>query len=190
VSRGLGQTELLEVAPSRRLIVREGHTAWWGVDPSTLRVSIATISSDGSRGVSTVGIPTAEGPARLATILSHTRGLARELSLAEVEEPGVIVVEQPSGRTPNPQLVYAVGVVIAALVEACAPTVVETVASSRWKAVACGKGNIYKPRSKADGEYGVLTWARTVGYTGDSFDECDAYGVAEYARRTFALEER
>jgi hypothetical protein len=188
MSRGLGQTELLEVAPSRKLIVRHGHTAWWGVDPSTVRVSIATVGFDGSRGISTVGIPQEGGPGRLSSILACTRRMARELAL--LEEPGVIVVEQPSGKTPNPQLVYAVGVVQAALLEACAPVRLETVASSRWKAVACGKGNIYKPKRNDTAEYGVLSWARTLGYAGSSWDEADAWGVAEYARRTFALEER
>jgi hypothetical protein len=139
--------------------------------------------------VSTVSFPSGEGGERLAAIHRLTRLLARDLC-ETVGYPGVVVVEQPSGKTPNPQLVYACGVIQAALVEACAPVHLETVASSRWKAIACGKGNIYKPRSRADGEYGVLTWARTCGYAGGSWDEADAWGIADYARRTFALEER
>lgn len=193
MSRGLGQGELLEMAPERAVIVPEGHVAWWGVDPSTLRVSIATVSAEGCRGVSTRSFARRRGAERLADIFRETRLLACELIGAGVC-PGVVVVEQPSGKVQNLELVYAVGVIQAALAAACCPgTHFEMVASSRWKAVACGKGNIYKPKRERGGpapqaeDYAVLAWARSLGYRGSSWDEADAMGVAEWARRTFSL---
>lgn len=194
MSRGLGQTELLTPPATRRLIVRPGQTAWFGVDPSTVRVAIASVAADGARGVSTVPFAREESAKRLASIHHATRLLVTEL-VETVGAPGVVVVEQPSGKTPNLNLVYAVGVIVAACVSA-AGCVVEMVTSSQWKALACGKGNIYKPQrvrgrpAPAPEDYPVLPWARSCGYVGASWDEADAWGVADYARRTFALEAR
>lgn len=193
MSRGVGQTELLEVAPTRRLIVPAGHVNWWGVDPSVQRVSLATVDAAGHRGVSTVPFPALEGGERLVAIYRRTFVLAREI--AGLLPPGVIVVEQPSGKQPNPALSYAVGVTMAALYAGMqrvtgAKVKLDTVTSSRWKAVACGSGAIYKPKRGTSGVYGVLTWARGIGYAGSSWDEADAMGVVDYARRTFALDDR
>jgi hypothetical protein len=193
VSRGLDQTELLEAPPTRRLIVREGHTAWYGVDPSAFRIALATIHPDGGREVSSVAFARGEGGERLAAIWDATFRFAHTRAL--FVRPGVITVEQPSGKQANPGLSYATGVIMGALFAGVklatgVAVLVETVPSSRWKAVACGKGNIFKPKPRSGEEYGVLTWARTGGYQGSSWDEADALGVAEYARRTFALEER
>lgn len=143
--------------------------------------------------MSTRSFPSRTGGRRLAVIHYETRLLARSLVEAG-EAPAVIVVEQPSGQTPNLQLVYAVGVIMAAVAEVTPAAVVETVPSSTWKRVACGKGNIFKPKRErgrpapAPGEYAVLRWARALGYTGSSWDESDAMGVADYAWRTFGLE--
>lgn len=194
MSRGLGQGELLEGGPSRRLIVAPGDSAWWGVDPSTLRVSVASVSSEGVRGVSTVSFPSLKGVGRLGRVYSLTRGSAREL--AEVVRPGVIVVEQPSGKVQNLQLTYAVGVIMAALAGAAPWAQLVTVNSMTWKSVACGHGHIYKPKKERGSAapvpeaYGVLPWARSMGYVGSSWDEADAWGIADYARRMFLLEER
>jgi hypothetical protein len=74
--------------------------------------------------------------------------------------------------------------------------VVETVPPSRWKKLATGYGAIPKPQKKDLGrrpefeDYRVAVWARELGYTGSSWDEADATGVAEAARRTIALEVR
>lgn len=184
----LGQLEAFDPPATRRIIVHEGHGAWWGVDPSTLRVAIATISSEGRRGVSQASFARGEGAARLSGIYSGTRLLAA--TLAADEPPGMIVVEQPSGKTPALQLVYAVGVIMLALAHGVGRTAVETVSSSSWKKVACGYGAIYKPKPSSREPYGVLTWARANGYQGSSWDEADAWGIAEYARKTFALEQR
>ena len=188
MAQRLGQEELLERGPMRRLVVRKGDSGWWGIDPSTRGVSIAHVAPDGTRGVSTVTFEGGEGGKRLAAILRHTRGLA--VVLAGKCAPGVIVVEQPSGKRPNPSLSYAVGVVMAAVCEAIPGVKLETVPSATWKRVACGRGDIRKPKPSSGEEYAVLTWAKTRGYAGKSYDEVDAMGVAEYARKTIALEER
>lgn len=195
MSRGFGQGELLAPEPTRRLIVPAGHTSWWGCDPSTVRVSLATVTIDGERLVETAVFPQLDGGERLARMYQIAHDLAANAAVV-AGAPGVIVVEQPSGKTPNPNLVYAVGVIQAALYGGAQSVLrariplLETVASSRWKAVACGRGDIRKPKPTAREDYGVLQWARTAGYEGSSWDEADAWGVADYARRTFLLEVR
>lgn len=187
----LDQRELFPPTPRRRLIVPVGHTSWFGVDPSTKRIAIATISSDGLRGVSERAFRSLEGAERLADIFVVTRSLAADLMAAGLL-PGVIVVEQPGApreRAVNPPLYYAVGTILAALSSAtCAQ--VEMVVSGTWKKEACGSGSIRKPKRGETHEYPVLTWAREQGYKGSSWDCADAYGIAEYARRTYLLEPR
>lgn len=177
------QLEVFVPEPQRRLIVRRGMGAHWGVDPSTLRIAVAC----GSR-VQTHSFPRTEGLARLNDIYESTVAFMEDLVSWPI--PGFVLVEQPSGKTINLELVYAVGVVIAAMEAVLPGTHFETVTSSSWKRVACGRGDIYKPR-KGDGwEYGVLRWARENGYEGSSWDEADALGIAEAARRLVTLEER
>lgn len=181
----IGQQELMVPPPRRRLIVPKGCDGWWGVDPSTRRISIAWILSDGERGVMTESFPMQEGAVRLNSIYNLTRYLATGGTF-----PGLVMVEQPSGKQNNPALSYAVGVVLAALHAALGPKpTIEMCTSSWWKKRATGKGNIYKPK-KGEPEYGVLTWARENGYDGFSWDEADAWGIAEAARREVQLEAR
>lgn len=189
----LGQLPAFDVAPTSRLIVPLGHVNYFGVDPGTMRVAIATVDAEGRRGVSMVSIPSMAGGERMAAIFRETRRLTCEL--AAMLPPGVVVVEQPSGSQPNPSLSYAVGVVMAAVFEGVRHSTgksvrVLTVPSSKWKAVACGNGRIWKPKKGSGEEYGVLKWARMNGYSGSSFDECDAMGVCEFARKTFRLDAR
>jgi hypothetical protein len=194
----LDQQELLEAPPARRLIVPRGHSAWWGVDPSTVRTAVACVSRDSGgqlvRWARTCPYPALEGAARLSAVYAMTRDWVRRLAPPGPYRPGAVFVEQPSGKQDNPNLSYAVGVILAAVFDGLydahgRPTWLETVSSARWKKVACGRGNIYKPKRGGD-EYGVLTWARANGYDGDSWDEADAFGVAECARRTVMLDER
>jgi hypothetical protein len=189
----LGQLEAFDPPPTRRLIVPEGHTAWLGIDPGATRVAVASVAADGARGVSEAVFPRRDGGERLASIYTRTLTLVREIVDVGIW-PGVVVVEQPSGKRPNPPLSYATGVIMAAAFEAVmrgtgSPVPVETVPSSTWKRVACGHGGIRKPTAQGE-PYGVLMWARSVGYVGTSWDCADAYGVAEMARKTFLLEER
>jgi hypothetical protein len=120
--------------PTRRLIVRPGMTAHWGVDPSTLRIAVAC----GGR-VQTHSFPRTEGYARLADIYDSTAEFTQDLMFSW-PVPGFVLVEQPSGKTVNLELTYAVGVIIAAMQGALPGTRFETVSSSSWKKVACGRG--------------------------------------------------
>jgi hypothetical protein len=203
----LAQQELLEAPPARRIIVPKGCGSWWGIDPSTHSVAIAAVGSvDGqlAREVSTALFPRVSGPARLRDIYAEARALARRMALRW--PPGLVLVEQPSGsmQAVNHELEYAVGVIQAAVLDGVWSELghgvqMETVVSSWWKVRACGAGNIYKTskvagssRKKPVGleEYGVMRWARLNGYTGGSWDEADAMGIAEAARRDTGLEER
>lgn len=193
----LAQQELIEPAPTRRLVVPAGCEAWWGVDPGTLRVAVAHVAPWGARGARTASFAPLEGGGRLSAIYADTRHLVRSVLLGEPRWPwpGVVLVEQPSGKQPNPPLSYATGVIIAAVFDEVLEVTghrvrVETTSSSAWKKKACGRGNIYKPKRGETHEYGVLTWARANGYTGSSYDEVDALGIAEAARRDIALEVR
>jgi len=69
-------------------------------------------------------------------------------------------------------------------------THVESVASAKWKLVVCGYGAIAKPKPTSREPYAVLEWAQYVGYEGTSWDEADAWAIAEYARGAYELDER
>lgn len=190
-----GQIEAFSPAPRRKLIVARGCGAWWGVDPGTQRCAIGVVTADGVRSSHVCSFPTLEGGERLAYIYEAVRSLADVICQGQYTFPGVVVVEQPSGKQANPALSYAVGATMAGVWKGIqAPSThgvrVETVSSSAWKKSACGRGDIYKPKPASGVPYGVLTWARSLGYAGTSWDEADAWGIAEYARRTIALEQR
>lgn len=194
----LGQQELMEPGPRRRIIVPEGHGAWWGVDPSTLRVAVAGVSQlhDGSlaRWARSRPFAAVEGPQRLSEVYDVTRAFVWELMQAGARAPGLVLVEQPGGTHRNYELFYAVGAITAALwsgIEGSYGTSaqIEFVVPGWWKKRACGRGNIYKPKRRGD-EYEVVTWARANGYTGLSWDEADAWGIAEAARREVELVQR
>jgi hypothetical protein len=200
----LGQQELLEPPQRRRLQVAPGHTAILGVDPSTLRLATTIIEPDGSRLVSTVSFPGTEGPQRLSDIYEATREWARneQIGRQAAGRPliGFALIEQPSGENVNLPLYYAHGVIQAALYDGLympgAPVRIESIPPQSWKKTACGRGNIYKPTRKKLGrtpvfeDYDVAVWARLNGYAGSSWDEADAWGIAEAARREVALVER
>lgn len=205
-SQRLGQTEAFEVLPSKKLIVRPGHTAWWGVDPSTLRVAIAVVEQyrggPWRRSAIVAFDPSVPVVERLPEIRLKTREMAVRLMCDDhgpddrqrPSLPGVIVMEKPAGfgDRPNPELAYGAGAVLCGLVEAVKGMGVKVVLveGSKWKKLACGRGDIKKPKPSSGEQYAVVTWARTVGFTGNSWDEADAWGVAEYARRTYMLEQR
>jgi hypothetical protein len=194
----LGQQQLLQPPARRRIIVAPGHGAWWGIDPSTVRVSVAYIASDGARGVRTAPFPRSDGAARLSGIYAETVRFVVECAswgYGTFPAPGLVLVEQPSGKSENPNLSYAVGVIQAAVFDALyshfrRAVQIETCTSSWWKKRACGSGAIFKPKRGSGEKYGVLTWAQENGYAGSSWDEADALGIAEAARREVALEER
>ena len=202
-SIAVGQRQLLEPPPVRRLVVPRSRTSWWGVDPSTARVAVAyseILDGEVRRGVATLPFAPGEGPTRLSHIYDETRAFVMSLMPA-FPKPGVVLVEQPSGKFDNPSLSYAVGCIQAAVVSALResfgrPPHVETTVAQHWKKISCGRGDIYKPTRKALGrtpvfeDYAVARWAREQGYAGSSWDEADAMGIADCARREIALEER
>lgn len=186
----LGQMTLVEAAPSKRLIVPVGAVNFYGVDPSTLRVAIATVTPDGLRGADIASFPKLSGAHRLVAIRRDTYALACEI--VESIPPGVIVVEKPSGfgSRPSPELSFAGGAIMCALQEAAPAAAIELVENTSWKRVVCGSGAIKKPKPTEGVEYPVLLWARDNGYIGSSWDVADAMAIAEYGRRTYALEQR
>jgi hypothetical protein len=119
--------------------------------------------------------------------------------------PGVVFVEHPAGQHPKPQLYYAVGCTAAALYRSLRRRTgfvprIEFTTSGHWKLVATGSGKQPKPRWGKHGggktweqvreTYGVLSWARVNGYTGeerDCWDDADALAMAECARRDVAI---
>jgi Holliday junction resolvasome RuvABC endonuclease subunit len=187
----LAQQELLPPEP-RKTIVSEAR-AWWGVDPGTKRVAIGSVTEDGERSVVMREIPkNLMGAARLREIHQIVEDmLLRALHFDEsLPHPGYILVEQPSGKHVNHSLQFAVGVVIAAIAEVLPNVEVGLIDPQSWKKSACGRGNLYKPGPKmraAGAKYEVLVWANENGYDGSSWDEADALGIAEAARRRVAL---
>lgn len=199
----LAQQELLEQPPRRRLIVPAGHSSHWGVDPSSKRVAVAGVlrreGGELDRWVEERPFGPGEGGQRLSGTYWVTRGLVERMAVER--PPGVVFVEQPSGKFVEHGLEYAVGVILAAVFDgvlgACGHRVrVETIPSSSWKKLATGYGSHSKPTRKKLGrapeflDYGVAKWARLNGYAGSSWDAVDAMGIAEAARREVALDER
>jgi hypothetical protein len=199
----LAQQELLEVPPVRRLIVPHGHTSWWGADLGTTRLALAYVAPDGSRGARTVPFPTLKGSERLSAIYELTRAGMAEALAAGWPRPGVVMTEQPSGskQSVNLPFIMAAGVIHAGmwdgLRQACGrPVVIEECVSGHWKLVACGQGNLYKP-GRVKGQpappqsaYAVFRWAEMNGWRPLDWNEADAAGMAEAARREVALEQR
>jgi hypothetical protein len=145
----LGQQSLLEVPPERRVIVSQGFTAHWGVDSGTKRVAIAYVAADGAWGARSAEFSPTEGPERLSDIYASTRRLAASIAVPGIVEhsprPGLILFEQPSGQYDNPPLLYAAGVIQAAVWDGLgdwSPRArMEQIPSARWKKLACGRGD-------------------------------------------------
>ena len=199
----LAQQELLEAPPRRRLQVPPDHRDWWGIDPSSTRVAVGAAAvepSDGSvhRWTALRPFPTVDGAQRLSVIYEETKDFVADLVRCNRRPPGLVWIEQPSGARENPNLSYAVGVTVAAVYDGLYdvtgfPPRVEMVPSATWKKLATGFGGHWKPTKKKLGrtpvfeDYGIARWARANGYAGDSWDEADALGIAEAARREVAL---
>lgn len=145
----------------------------WGVDVSTKRIAISFISPDESRqGVVARDFPKdVETGARLSAIYQVTCDLVGEL--AELRPALIVFVEQPAayGRMPEPQLMYAVGCVQAAIYWELVdrnphPTAVRTIPVANWKKTAIGHGNAKK--------HHVLTWAKQHEFESDHVCARDA----------------
>ena len=165
--------QLPDVAPPGSLRLSQGV---WGVDPSTLRVSVAVVKAWEDVGVLDWGTRSLgqfdRGARRLER--AHWELVPWFEEWAERRPPGFVLVEQPFGRHVHPQSYFMVGVVLAALarvvdcpVDVCSPP--------EWKRMALGAG-----RGAAD-KWEIMEWARAAGYSGSLQDEADAIGIATAA---------
>lgn len=198
------QQELIELPPDRAVVLPlsvRPVAGWWGVDVSTGRYNIGYVDQQGNRGVHSVRLGDANDNVgeRLNRFARQARTLIETMLDEGCPPPGVALVEQPSGAHVMPIMWYASGVAALAIYEVVHVRLgyvprVETIPPSRWKLKAVGRGNISKPK-RAKGapprpleDYPVWRWARTLGLPGDaSWDDADAYGIAEAARRTIAI---
>lgn len=145
----------------------------WGVDVAVSRLAFAFAPDDGGAiEVETLvtKCKATEGE-RLGLLDRQVRIYARQA--AGAYPPAVVWVEQPSGRFRAPQLVYATGVVQAALFEALSCPV-WTVPSATWKQRTVGRGNATKEQ--------VAAWVSARSSTPASQDEADAYAIAAAGR--------
>jgi hypothetical protein len=147
----------------------------WGVDVSTKRLAVGF--SDGQElHVESVDFNRKLFHGlRLEDIFTRTRTFAA--AWAKRYPPLYVFVEQPAafGRPPEPQLMYAVGMVQGALTYALHyvhphPVEVRTVPIGTWKSRALGNGAAKKPE--------IMDWAVKHGYRGLLQDEADAMGIA------------
>lgn len=145
----------------------------WGVDVAVSRIAIAFAPVDGGQidvAMLHSGTDVREGQ-RLGLLDRQLRIYARQV--APMYPPACVWVEQPTGRFPKPQLMYAAGVVQAALFEALACPV-WTIPVATWKQRTVGKGNA----TKRD----VFVWASRRQLLIESQDEADAYCIAAAGR--------
>lgn len=192
----LGQQPLLD-APSRALSVPCGHLAHAGADLGTTRLALARIGPDGRRDCLTVPFPSLKGAHRLSEIHARTRS-ATSLWAASGPRIGVLMTEQPSGgkQAVNLPLIMAAGVILAGLFDGLhdaygLPVEIVMTTSAHWKKVACGSGAIRKPgKGASQADYQVFRWALDEGWLPLDWNEADAAGMAECARREIALVER
>lgn len=156
----------------------------FGIDPSTVRMSVCVLLPAGERDgrafcVETLSLPRHTDPVRrLGLGLADLRPWLTRL--LEAWGPQLVVVEQPFAQAKHvpPASYYVLGVLLAIL-GSCGATV-QTVSPAEWKSKALGKGHggVRKPKRSSGEEYAVLSWARSVGYTGSLWDEADAIGIA------------
>ncbi len=108
---------------------------------------------------------------RLAMIDRRVRHYAARQ--AAVYPPAVVWLEQPTGAHPKPALMYAAGVVQAALFAQLAVPV-WTIPPASWKRNSVGHGNATKDQ--------VAAWVYERGGRCDTQDQADAYAIAAAGR--------
>jgi hypothetical protein len=200
----LAQQELIEVAPERHVVVPSALrdvVGWWGIDVSTRRYNVGYVTQSMDRGVHSVRLGEANDNVgeRLTRFARQLRLLLQTMLGEGIAPPAVVFVEHPAGKNVEPVLWYAVGTATQVAYETIADSYgyvprVETIPPSSWKLKAVGRGNLPKPkreRGKPRPEldaYPVWRWARTLGLAENaSWDDADAYGIAEAARRTIGI---
>lgn len=148
----------------------------WGIDPGIIRVAFAFagVLDEDLLAVSET-VPTLERDGRRFAILAKT---VREAAAAWARElpPACVWVEQPSGRGRNLTLVYAAGVIQAAIAEATlAP--VWTIPTTTWKLATVGHGHASKPD--------VAAWVAEFDVDVANQDEADAVAIALAGRAMY-----
>lgn len=149
----------------------------WGIDPAVSRLAFAFAPvDDGPITVETLSTASdaTEGE-RLGLFDRQVRIYARQR--AGDFPPAVVWVEQPSGKWRAPALVYATGVVQAAVFETVGVPV-WTIPSSTWKLRTVGKGNATKAQ--------IAAWVVAQGADFNGQDEADAYAIAHAGRAMLA----
>jgi hypothetical protein len=165
----------------------------WGIDPSTLRVSLAIIAPGIVGGEPMIGVRTQPLPQNLPNQARRFWLAYRALvpffnqAVVEVGDPVLVLLEEPFGgggkpgqksaRTVHPSSNRMLGVILAALGQALGlDTGIELIQPNSWKRLAMGPGRgAAKPV-----EY--LGWAQSeAGYSGVLEDEAAAIGIATAA---------
>lgn len=149
----------------------------WGVDVAVSRLAFGFARlPDGPIAVETLHTASdAREGQRLGWLDRQLRIYA--VQCAARFPPAAVWVEQPSGRFRNLALVYATGVVQAALFEALGCPV-WTIPSATWKQRTVGAGNATKAQ--------VAAWVAGRGAGVDGQDEADAYAIAAAGRAMVA----
>lgn len=145
----------------------------WGVDPAVARVAFAHADMHTQRIHATLAQhkTTALEGERLALLADLVRRHAEDTAV--VHPPSVVFVEQPSGKFQSPQLLYATGVIQAALFEEL-QVPVWTIPSGKWKRTALGYGNASKEQ--------VAAWITAHNWHAGTQDEADAIAIAHAGR--------
>lgn len=204
----MAQQELLEVPPERHVVLPlslRDSAGWWGVDVSTSRFNVAWVDQQGRRGVHSVRLGAASDNVgeRLTRFARRLRELVDAMLADGCPVPAVVFVEQPAALGgkggSKPIMWYTVAVATQTVYERAKAHAghvpyVATVPSATWKLSAVGRGNIKKPPRPPGtpppppDAYPVWQWARTLGLAADgSWDDADAMGIAECARRTIGI---
>jgi hypothetical protein len=163
-------------------------TVVWGVDPSTVRVSIAWTDGADRRGVLTKSFDTgwrAEGR-RMAYVQFGASLVAGEVERQGGAGPQLVLVEQPFGKHVDPVSLMTVGVILGTLAKFLGwSDCVRTVPVPTWKKQAWGdapdelKAGLW--RKSDESKAALMRLARWDGYIGRLQDEADAWGIARAA---------
>lgn len=166
-------------------------TPLWGIDPSTLRVSVAVRHGIGALPY-TKSLPGRAGYQDdvsreawwHAEVLRELTAWLKDLARTQ-GAPAQVRLEEPFGGSdkpgrsgkiikPRPSSHRAFGVVLAAIGLALPDVPVSFVGPTTWKARALGQGHGFAKKPE------IMSWAcRTFGYIGGLEDEADALGIAE-----------
>lgn len=147
----------------------------WGVDASSLRMSVACFRPGDVPAVRTLSMPAGGLAERYA---AATRSLVDFLRRLEQQwgRPQLVLVEEPFGHGKaqvHPTSNRYLGVLLASLGLALPGVDVDLVHTQTWKVRSVGHGRASKEQ--------VMAWAREIGYFGSLQDECDALGIAACA---------